>query len=360
MKRKDESTLLATQGFWAVLAEGTPPTVDKVNAWLESSGHGRRDRNLIAEVVKNCWATVGERTQQASELPGVPKEAVDLFLRLRDDLMKICRAEFDEERAHLEAEAKRATEAAQLLSTEAENTVKAADAARDAAFARSEELNATLSKTSAELKDLHERFGDERAVRSKADLELASFKAASAAEVKRLEEHRDSLSAEVNRLALQVDDVRQSLKLAQAECTDLRAAIAASNERESKKDIELVELNARCTAHAREIASESARAMRTETRCAELDASLATVRTDLQAEKSEADRLRSTVAELSARPDVSFGQIESALALAWASAAAAPGKVERGADSPSVFAERGARYAAKATKTLFKLPPHAK
>lgn len=360
MKRKDESTLLATQGFWAVLAEGTPPTVDKVNAWLESSGHGRRDRNLIAEVVKKCWAIVGERTQQTSELPGVPKEAVDLFLRLRDDLMNVCRAEFDEERAHIEGAANRATEAAQLLRTEAESAMKAADAARDAALTRCEELNVTLSKTSAELKDLHERFGEERSLRSKADLELANFKATSAAEVKRLEEHRDSLSAEVRRLALQVDDVRQSLKLAQAECADLRAVIAASNDRESKKDIELVELNARCTAQAREIASESARATRAETRCAELDTSLTTVRTDLLTERSEAERLRSTVAELSARPDVSVEQIESALALAWASAAAAPGKVERGADGPSVFAERGARYAAKATKTLFKLPPHVK
>ncbi|ODP35125.1 hypothetical protein A9762_12260 [Pandoraea sp. ISTKB] len=352
--------MLATQGFWAVLATGTPPTVDKVNAWLEASGHGRRDRTLINEVVKKCWVTVGERTQQTSELPGIPKDAVDLFLRLREDLMTICRAEFEDERAHVVAEADRATEAARLLRTDAERSVQAADTARNAALTRCEELNAALSRASAELKDLRERIGEERALRSKVDFELANLKATCATEVKRLEEHRDSLTDEVRRVSLQVDVERQSLKASQAECADLRALLSAARDRESKKDIELVELEARCAAQARQVESESARATRAETRCAELDTALATAGADLFAERTETERLRAIVTELSDRPDVSVAQIESALALAWASAAAAPGKVERGADGATVFAERGARYAAKAAKTLFKHQQRAK
>lgn len=353
MKRKDESMLLATNGFWAVLAAGAPPTVDKVNNWLEANGHGRRDRNLIAEVVKACWTVVGERVQQTTELPGVPKEAVDLFLRLREDLLKLCREEFDEDRARIAAEAQRTIEAAQTARDDAEKAVQEAHAARDAAASRCQELNEALATSTASLKDVQARLGDERVARRNADLELANFRALTAAEVKRLEEHRDSLSSEVTRLTLQIDEMRQAAKAARAEGADLRDALQEARERESKKEIELAEVKGRCIAHEKALALEQDRLARAEARGAELDALLTSSRAAEQLARSQVERLESRIAELSARPDVTVKQIEAAIALAWATAAGAPGRIERGGDTAALFAERGARYAAKAVKTLF-------
>ncbi|CAG9184482.1 DNA-binding protein [Cupriavidus pampae] len=125
---KELREVLVPKAFYAILeAQGRPPTVDLVTAWLVENGHidgdGKPSRNVIAEANRACFADLSRRLKQPM-LEGLPEEAVRLVFALRNELYKEATETFDGERTELRA-------AAQAEVARAQAAVDAAQVARD-------------------------------------------------------------------------------------------------------------------------------------------------------------------------------------------------------------------------------------
>lgn len=144
-QRAEETKALAFSAFWAILAEGKPPTVDLIMERLVADGHERRNRNQIAEQLKACWAEVGRKTVADRTIPGLPSETIDLVVALRDNLLGVCKKEFAEDVERNRIELQKAVSDADSRVAEAESR---AAIERNAAHALEERLALLQSELS--------------------------------------------------------------------------------------------------------------------------------------------------------------------------------------------------------------------
>jgi len=190
MNRTEQTKTLTGQAFWAILATGKPPTVDLVNDWLETGGHGKRQRNAISEALKECWGELGKRSDQTRTIPGIPQETINLVVSLRDNMLELARNEFETDKTEIQR-------VADLAVAQAQETLKAAEAA--------------VARAREDLLECETRIEHLQAEK------LAGIERASAAEAK--------LDAEVNRsrdLLTQISNLESDLALARRELSELK------------------------------------------------------------------------------------------------------------------------------------------
>jgi len=220
LKRKDETRLLAEQAFWALLQDGTTPTVDSINERLERDKHGKRDRNVVNTAIKACWTKVGERV--SSPLAGVPEEAVLLFVKLREDLLAIARTEFDVQRLDLTAQHE-----ARILEVTAESdrTRAEADAARlakresDAAFSTLQEEH---QRVVSELRTAQGITDELRHQIGQRDHELSIARKELEREQRDRAKERTGAETDRRHQALEIDRLRESVKALEHELSKTR------------------------------------------------------------------------------------------------------------------------------------------
>lgn len=129
MKKIEDTKLLTIQAFWAVLAKGTPPTIDLINQWMTDNDKGTRRRNDISEVLKTCWADLAKRTHLQRSIPGIPDDTLQLVIQLRENMHQLARAEFDKEATEVKENADNRVAQAEALATQADiKTTKALEA----------------------------------------------------------------------------------------------------------------------------------------------------------------------------------------------------------------------------------------
>ncbi|KVV07364.1 hypothetical protein [Burkholderia ubonensis] len=365
MKRKEESTILAEEAFWAILASGKPPTVDLINERLAELGHGKRDRNVVNSVAKECWEKVGGRVRDSFALPGIPAETVGLFVKLREDLLAVARAELDADRVEMEGIARAQIETAQ-------KELAAARSERDDALALRRETAAAFEALTAERDVLRsdllaerqqteaERHLTEtersRSARLEKDLEVLAARMES--ETARFAAERESAEAERKRQLLEIDALRVDLRATKdAE----KSALAKLNdtvarERElTGRVAELVEQLGTAKGAERILSAQTGDLSREVERLrAELAAAAErSVRAadQIQRLEGEAVALRTS---LDGRAAVTEDQLAAALAQAWLSGATNAPKTTRGDDPIPALTPRAERYAAAAMQVLGK------
>lgn len=94
--RNDETKQFTYSAFWEILASGKPPSVDSVIDWMVVKGYGRRNRNIISEKLKECWAEAGTKIGHQRTIPGIPEETISLVVSLRDHMLDLARKEYEQ------------------------------------------------------------------------------------------------------------------------------------------------------------------------------------------------------------------------------------------------------------------------
>ncbi|MBR8426206.1 DNA-binding protein [Burkholderia cenocepacia] len=358
MKRKEETAILAEEAFWTILGNGKPPTVDLINAQLLELGHGKRDRNVVNAVAKECWDKVATRVKDSFALPGIPAETVGLFVKLREDLLAVARAELDAERAELESASRAAIDTARQEAI-------AARVERDEALAARRETAAAFEAVAAERDALRSELQAtrqsneaerERSVRAEKSLEVLS--ARMEAESTRIAAERDAAEADRKRLLLEIDGLRVDLRAAKEVEKDVQSRLneALARERElAGRASELAEQLGSAKGAERVMSAQVGDMSREVDRLrAELaSAAERAVRAADQIERLDADA-RALRVELDERAPITEEQLKAALVQAWLNGATSAPKSTRGDDPAASMTPRATRYATAAMQMLGK------
>jgi len=366
VKRKDETRILTEQAFWKVLADGTVPTVDRINTWLNANGHGSRDRTVINAELKLCWEELGKRSRGSFALPGVSEGATALFQKLCEDLQASARADLHVEREEILASAAAEIQAAQRQVREAEQETERARSAQRESVAAFDALSADRERMRSELDE--SRQSHEREIARLQDLlgqakqEAASLRAQLDAEGNaRIAEH-EAATREQRRQALEIDGLRTENKAYAVREYKLQADLDASLTREREM-----------ADRARDMSAEmgtlrgSERALQQQVKdlqaaVGQRDDEIALVRGQLEVAREQGrardDELARARDALAASLPLNPEQLVELIAQGWAAGAVSPGKaVPASDDEQAVYAERGGRYARRALKAAgIKVP----
>ncbi|WP_334043653.1 hypothetical protein [Burkholderia ambifaria] len=358
MKRKEETAILAEEAFWTILANGKPPTVDLINARLLELGHGKRDRNVVNGVAKECWDKVAGRVKDSFALPGIPAETVGLFVKLREDLLAVARAELNAERAEVESTARAAIEAAQQEAI-------AARLERDEALAARRETAAAFEAVAAERDGLRNELlaarqsneaERERSIRAEKALEVLS--ARMEAESLRFVAEREAAEVDRKRQLLEIDGLRVELRATKEAEKDAQAKLSDTVAREREltaRAAELVEQLGAANGAERVLKAHVGDMSRDVERLrAELASAVErAVRATDQIERLEGEA-RALRAALEGRAAITEEQLNAALIQAWLNGATSAPKTSRGDDPTASLTPRATRYATSAMQMLGK------
>jgi DNA repair exonuclease SbcCD ATPase subunit len=356
---KDQTQLLAEEAFWTLLPKGTQPTVETVNAWLRDNGHGGRNRNVISDTLKACWAQLATRVREMNTLPGIPAETVQLVLRLRDDMLALAKKEFEDESTEirLAADARVTAAQAELAAVRA--------AADEAKQAKRESDSAYLV-----LQDEHQRVvGEAKSLRSQLedasrqittrDVQLGQAHEALEQEKKHREEDRNATHNERQRLNLELDQLRTA-NTAQTRAFErtfdkAQAQIdaAAIRERELRDEAGRLQAEIGTLRGAQQILKDHNTELTAERESARSEATTHSQRAATAEEKLQgiSARLEECLAELASRPALSVDQLQQLVAdsyVAGANSAARPAKTK---DPLEGLADRAMEYASKHSGT---------
>ncbi|MEX3555321.1 MAG: hypothetical protein VB131_01400 [Burkholderia gladioli] len=358
MKRKEETAILAEEAFWAILGSGKPPTVDLINAHLLELGHGKRDRNVVNGVAKACWDKVAGRVKDSFALPGIPAETVGLFVKLREDLLAVARAELNTERAEVESAAGAAIEAAQQKTIAAFVERDEALAARRETAAAFEEVAAERDALRNELQGARQSNEAERERSIRAEKALEVLAARMEAESARFVAEREAAEADRKRQLLEIDGLRVELRATKDGEKDALAKLndTVARERElAARVAELVEQLGAAKGAERVLSAQVGDMSREVERLRAEMASAAerAVRAADQIERLEDDARALRVA-LEGRAAITDEQLKAALIQAWLNGATSAPKTTRGDDPTASMTPRATRYATAAMQMLGK------
>jgi len=353
MTRKSETRQLTEDAFWAILQVDTAPTVDSVNAWLESHGHEKRDRAVISQTLKLCWGKLGERVRDTRTLPGIPEDTVALILRLREDLLAVARHEFDSQRTTIEneadARATRAREAASAATGTAEAALQAKREA-DSAFVTLQEEH---QRVVGESKSLRAQLEDSSRQIAARDVQLGQAREALESEQRERQMDRDGAQVDSRRQANEIDDLR-TLTKAQTLAYDRTLGKAQTRLDASEiRERDLREENARLQA---EIGALRGAERVLKDRVVEVTAEVAQSRSEattnieraIAAEEqahSLVGRIGEKEAELESRSDISPEQLRHLLVDTYTAGAISMVRLPKGKDPAEGLQARAEEYA---------------
>lgn len=365
MSRTDETKALTETAFWSLLNAGHQPSVDLVNGWLEEHGYEKRNRNTISNALKGCWEILGRRVKNMHELPGIPRETVQLVLQLRDAMMVDARALFDAEREQIlgdaEARVQRALGEVELARTHTEAALLSKRESDAALLAHQEEHQRVVGELASV------REGLERAQRAIAarDVELGQAREALVHEKAAREADRAGAQADIRRLTLEVDQLRTQLKSQQADATTnherLQKKLDASADRERGMQQENATLKAEIGAlrgaervlkdRTAELVAELA-ASREQTQENASRLAVANDRTNVLSSQLDQAHLQliQKDAQLAARPDMTEEDLFTALATAYADGVRSAGKPAKQKETEEDVFARAKTYARRLTR----------
>ncbi|MBN3729469.1 hypothetical protein [Burkholderia sp. Tr-20390] len=360
MKRKEETVILAEEAFWAILASGKPPTVDLINAWLLERGNGKRDRNVVNSVAKECWEKVAGRVKDSFALPGIPAETVGLFVKLREDLLAVARAELDADRAEVESATRAAIEAARQEVISAQGERDEALAARRETAAAFEAVAAERDGLRKELLTAQQSNEAERERRIRAEKALEVLSARMEAETSRFAAEREAAEADRKRQLLEIDGLRVELRATKEAEKDAHAKLNDTVARErdlAARAAELVEQLGVAKGAERVLSAQVGDMSRDIERLrAELTSAVErAVRATDQIERLKGDA-HALSAALEERAAITEEQLNAALIQAWLNGATSAPKASRGDDPTASLTPRATRYATSAMLMLGKTP----
>lgn len=269
MNRTEQTKTLTGQAFWVILATGKPPTVDLVNDWLETGGHGKRQRNAISEALKECWVELGKRSDQTRAIPGIPPETVNLIVSLRDNMLELARSEFEADTTEIQrvadldvAQAKESLKKAETAVTrarddllECETRIQHLQAEKLASIERASAAEAKLDAEVNRSRDLLTQIGNLEAALGLAKQDLSDLKLANEAAM--ASEKR--IYADMHRLSQQqIDDERTERKRVTKKSDDLQAQLKDANERASIREREILQQNSALSAELGKLQGASA------------------------------------------------------------------------------------------------------
>jgi colicin import membrane protein len=357
MTRKAETRQLTETAFWAILGSGAAPTVDSVNAWLDENGHGRRDRAVINETLKACWAKAGERIAKVNTLPGIPEEVVQLVLKLRDDMLALAQQQFESDVAEIQRTADARVAAAQADAT-------AARAAADQAAQTAREHAAALLT----LQEEHQRvIGEGRSLRSQLeeasrnittrDVQLGQAREALEREQREREQDRVIAHDERKRMSLELDQLRTA-NTAQTRAFERtidkaqqQLDAAASRERELREENTRLQAEIGSLRGAQEVLKALNTELAAERDQSRSDASANAERAATANEKAQQAIIRFSEAqhEISTLASVTPEQLEQLLADAYLAGAGSMNRSAKGKDPVDGLSDRASEYAARHT-----------
>jgi uncharacterized phage infection (PIP) family protein YhgE len=269
MSRTEQTKTLTGQAFWVILATGKPPTVDLVNDWLETGGHGKRQRNAISEALKDCWVELGKRSDQTRTIPGIPPETINLVVSLRDNMLELARNEFEADKAEIQriadlgvaqaqeslgkAEAAVARARGDLL--ECETRIEHLQAEKLAGIERASAAEAKLDAEVNRSRELFTQIGNLESDHGLAKRELSELKstheAAMASEKRAYADMRRSLQQ-------QFDNERTERQAVAKKVEDMQAQLKDVNERASSREREILQKNSALSAELGKLQGSSA------------------------------------------------------------------------------------------------------
>jgi hypothetical protein len=353
--RKDETRQLTEEAFWAMLPKGTQPTVETVNAWLKDNGHGGRNRNVISDALKACWAQLGTRVQEMNTLPGIPAETVQLVLKLRDDMHALARNEFEDEYNAIR-------QAADARVTSAKEEAAASRAATDEAKqAKRESDSAYLA-----LQEEHQRvIGEAKSLRTQLeeasrqittrDVQLGQAHEALEQEKKHREEDRVAAHGERQRMNLELDQLRTA-NTAQTrafertfEKAQAQIDAAATRERDLRDESGRLHAEIGMLRGAQQVLKDHNAELTAEREQARAEAASHSQRAATAEEKVQAltARLDECLAELALRAALSIDQLQQLVADSYVAGANSVARPAKGKDPLDGLADRASDYASR-------------
>jgi hypothetical protein len=307
MTRKAETRQLTETAFWAILGSGAAPTVDSVNAWLDENGHGRRDRAVINETLKACWAKAGERIANVNTLPGIPEEVVQLVLKLRDDMLALAQHQFEGDVAEIQRTADARVAAAQADAAAARAAAdQAAQTAREHAAAlltlqeehqrvigEGRSLRSQLEEASRNITTRDVQLGQAREAlereqrereqdrviahdaRKRMSLELDQLRTANVAQTRAFENTINKAQQQIDAAAARERELREENTRLQSENGVLRGAQDVLKDRNAELVTERDQARSKAAAHAERAAAADMQIQSLKTRLAEVQADVA-------------------------------------------------------------------------------------
>jgi DNA repair exonuclease SbcCD ATPase subunit len=355
MDRKDETLQRAEEAFWAILAAGTQPTVETVNAWLRENGYGGRNRNVISAALKSGWAQLGKRILEVNTLPGIPEDTVQLVLKLRDDMHALAKREFEGEvneirheadarvaTAHAEAAvARAAAEEARQSKREADSAYLALQEEHQRIIGEAKSLRWQLEEASRQITTRDVKLGQAQesleqekqrrdqdrasahAERQRLMLEMDQLRTANAAQIRAFERAIEKAQTQIDAAAVRERELRDENAGLHAEIGTLRGAQQVLKDRSAELTAEREHARAEAAAHAQRAATVEEKAL------------------------ALAGRLDECHAELALRAPIAAEQLHQIVADAYAAGANSLARTPKGKDQMDGLAERASDYAAR-------------
>lgn len=292
---------LTPKAFFEILTqEGKPPSVDRIQDWLQAHGYGRPNRSVISQGIKACWAELVKRVDLKGAMPDLPPETVRLVIALRDDMLRLAKSEFEEEKAQLQKTMDvRVAEVETKLHAALEQTGHL-QRELSGALELAHQRQARIDVLEQEQQRNVEALELERSRNDAASAEINALRA----DVKRREElqeqrdaqHRQAIAderqaadVERKRLLNEVDRERTVARTLESELAASREAIGAHLERERQQSERVAELTG-ALAKANAETSHQARAND------QLNAALEDARREKQVLNSDSQRLTAELA----------------------------------------------------------------